>query len=168
MLFRLPDLRAAEMRPLIRWFRRGELLRPVYNLYLSAIPTQTPRLEFRFLALAQALDAYYHRKHPGPWRKLRYVVKALEGELPHAFRKRIPTGFAQLVEDTRHYFTHWNPMYEQKAAKGDDLVSLVFGVKVLTELVLLAELGWSKTESFPCLTRTQRVVSTVHASFDRL
>jgi len=167
MLFRYPYAENVAFRPLARWFRRAPLLEPVYNLYLSAIPTQSPKLEYRFLALAQALDAYYFRrfrKEPA----FVDVVRALVNELPRSVRRGVPDRFAVLVKDTRHYFTHWNPRYEQKAAKGDDLIAVMFGLMVMLELLLLRELGFSKSEIAQMAERNARVGQRIAQSFGQL
>lgn len=167
MLIRLAELDRTKTNPLTRWYRQSELLRPVYNLYLSAIPTQSPRIEFRFLALAQALDALYHRTHE---RRAPFVgvVGQVVDELPSVLKKRVPPRFVPLVKDTRHYFTHWNAKYERKAAKGMDLVSLTYGARVLVEMMLLRRLGLSQTELAQVVQNNQRVIRSIRLSFDRL
>lgn len=167
MLFGFGYAKEVGFRPIARWFRRTELLEPIYNLYLSSIPTQSPRIEFRFLALAQALDAYYYRRFS---KQLDFVdvVRALERELPGHVRRQIPPRFAPFVKDTRHYFTHWNKKYEKRAAKGNDLVALTFGLMVMVELLLLRELGLSKTEVAAIADENFCVSQIIRSSFGRL
>jgi hypothetical protein len=165
MLFTFDDVRQRNLRPLNRWFQRAPLFEPVTNLYLSALPTRELHLEYRFLAFAQALEAYHLRKEP---RDLSYQrrIQALVDDLPAGIRRLVPTRFAQLTKDTRHYFSHWNPKREARAARGDQLVSLTFGVKLLFELAMAQELGFPKREIERWfLHRNQRLVWEMQRSF---
>lgn len=50
------------------------------------------------------------------------------------------------VTDTRNYLTHFDPSKEASAAKGDDLLTLTKQLRLLLELVLLNEIGFSLDE----------------------
>jgi hypothetical protein len=165
MLFTFDDLLKRDLKPLHRWLRRAELFAPVMNLYLSALPSKELRLEYRFLAFAHALEGYHRRKHP---RRLDYQkrLEALVDELPAEIRRWVPDRFAELTKDTRNYFSHWEPKLESKAARGEELVSLTFAVKLLFELTMALELGFSKTEVQAwVLERNQRLVWEMRRSF---
>jgi len=168
LLFGFHDAKNVGFRPVDRWFRRAPLLEPVYNLYLSAIPTQSPRLEYRFLALAQAIDAYYFRRISQRSTDYVNIVRALQSLLPRKVRARVPTRFADLVKDTRHYFMHWNPKYEPLAAKDADLVAAWWGLKLILELVLLRERRYSVTDVGKIAENNIRVGQTIRMSFDQL
>lgn len=167
MLFRYSDMQFKNYLPLARWLRRTELMEPVYNLYLAALPRRSLYLEYRFLAFVQALEAFYFRKH-GKEGKLQALVQSFVDALPRGLRTYVPGDFAELVKDTRHYLTHWNPKYEAKAAKGDRLFAATRGVKLLFELALLREVAFPQREIQRLVENNQRLVGDVQASWGSL
>jgi hypothetical protein len=165
MLFRYGDIKARKLLPLTRWHRRSVQLEPVRNLYLSALPSRPLHIEFRFLAFAQALEAYHFRKHPTHM-YLKTRLDSLVDQLPAAIKQHVPNNFTTLAKDTRNYFTHWTPKLEAKAAHGDQLVALTFAVKLLFELTMLLELGFAKKQIADWVTsENQRLVWDMQASF---
>ena len=122
-------------------------------------------MEYRFLVFAQALEAYHLRKHPGG---LGYQarIQALVDELPAAVRRRIPAHFAELTKDTRHYFSHWNPALQTRAARGRRLLALTIGVKLLFELTMARELGFPQQQIQGwIMTQNQRLIREAQNSF---
>jgi hypothetical protein len=78
----------------------------------------------------------------------------------------VPSNFTKLALDTRNYFTHWNPKLEARAAKGEQLVALTRAVKLLFEITLMMELGFTKTDiAHNALDTNQRLVREVQTSF---
>jgi hypothetical protein len=167
MLFRYVDVQSKGMLPLARWLRRADRMGPVYSLYLAALPVRALYLEHRFLTFSQALDAFYFRKH-GKEAKLQPLVASFVGALPRRLRGYVPAGFAELVKDTRHYLTHWNPRYEAKAAKGERLHALTRGVKLLFELAMLQELGFQQREILALVESNSRLIRDVDGSWRSL
>ncbi len=167
LLFRRADAAFGNHRPFTRWFKRGKLMEPVYDLYVAALPERGMFLESRFLAFVQALEAYDFRK-TGVERKLREVVQSAVDDLPAGIRKHVPTTFADLVKDTRHYLTHYNPKYEKKAATGDRLFSASRAMKLLFELTMLLELGFSKRKVQALVEGNQRLVREFQMDFQSL
>lgn len=165
MLFRYDDVAAHKLMPIVRWFRRWDRFGPVINVYLSGLPTRQLHNEYRFLAFVQALEGYDRRKRPGRI-DLKDRLDAMVAALPASIRTHVPARFAELAKDTRHYFSHWEPSLEPKAAKGEDLVYLTRGVKLLFEITLLIELGFTKTQIAQAVLDTnQRLVREVASSF---
>jgi hypothetical protein len=121
-------------------------------------------LENRFIAFVQALEAYDFRK-TGIERKLVDVVQGAVDELPLALRRSVPTTFAALVKDTRHYLTHYNPKYEPKAAVGERLHAATVAMKLLFEMTMLLELGFSKGQVRALVEGNQRLVREFHVGF---
>jgi hypothetical protein len=158
MTFRFSDVRRANLSPIARWFRRAPLLEPVYNLYLSALPTQPLQAEYRFLAFAQSLETLHTRKHP---RSTAAFIRKIEDHvdgLPTRLRAHVPNHFCELTRDTRNYFTHWNPRLERKAAHGLRLHHLTNCTRILLEVTLLLELGFSKTQCVRLVEHNNRLV----------
>jgi hypothetical protein len=54
--------------------------------------------------------------------------------------------FTQRVSRTRNYLTHWTPELEKKAAKGEDLVRLLIGLRLVLEALLLLEIGFERDD----------------------
>lgn len=165
MLFRYADLQKLKLRPLGRWYRNWSRLGPVVNVYLSGLPTRPLHLEYRFLAYAQAVEALHFRMHPS-YMVLQARLDDLVSRLPARIKRVVPSGFTVLAKRTRNYFTHWSPNLEAKAAKGEQLVHLTRAVKLLFEITLLMELGFTKTEiADAVLEKNQRLVREVASSF---
>jgi HEPN superfamily Apea-like protein len=164
LLFRQADSAFGNHRPFTRWFRRAKLMEPVYDLYVAALPERGIFLENRFLAFIQALEAYDFRK-TGVERKLREVVQSAVDDLPAGLRKHVPPTFADLVKDTRHYLTHYNPKYEKKAATGDRLFFASRAMKLLFELTMLLELGFPKRKVQALVEGNQRLVREFQIAF---
>ena len=47
------------------WFEKEEKLKPVYNLYLASLYNYDMYLEYKFLSLIQAIEAYHRIKYEG-------------------------------------------------------------------------------------------------------
>jgi hypothetical protein len=167
MLFRHSDAAFGNYRPFSRWLKRGKLMEPVYDLYVAALPERGMFLENRFLAFVQALEAYDFRK-TGVERKLRAVVQSAIDDLPAGLRKDVPQTFADLIKDTRHYLTHYNPKYEKKAATGDRLFFASRGMKLLFELTMLLELGFPKRKVQALVEGNRRLVGEFRMGFQSL
>jgi hypothetical protein len=165
MLFRYEDARRDSLRPISRWFRRSQELEPVTNVYLSALPTRPLNIEYRFLAFVQALEAYHRRKQPRQL-TLQTRLDRLVAALPAKVRRHVPPDFSSLAKDTRNYFTHWDPKLEKRAAKGAKLVALTVALKLLFDLTLLRELGFTQTAiADAALDKNQRLVREMQRGF---
>ncbi len=167
MLFRRTDATFDNNRPLTRWLRRAQLLRPVYNLYLTGQPRRGLYPEFRFLALIQALETYHARRyrHRGKEPPLAYRLDALVDALPKGIKAHVPSHYVELTRDTRNYFTHWAPRLEGRAAKGVQLFALTEAAKLLLEFTLLLELGFTKTQVKRLAEQNPRIVRDIQRSF---
>jgi ApeA N-terminal domain 1 len=164
MLFRHEDALAHNLRPILRWFRRAEMHEPISNLYLSALPSKALNIEYRFLAFVQALEGFHRRKAPGHI-ELKSRLEALVAALPASIRTHVHDDFTKLAKDTRHYFSHWEPKLEAKAAKGEQLVALTIAVKLLYELAMLRELGFGQTEITQLVLSNRRLSSDLRRGF---
>lgn len=61
ILFSLKDIEGLEETCLGNWFAKAEWLDPVYALYFGTLYNPSKYLDFNFLALIQALEAYHRR-----------------------------------------------------------------------------------------------------------
>lgn len=75
-------------------------------------------------------------------------LKQLVETLPPTLSGKIGDidSFTQRVSWTRNYLTHWTPELEKKAAKGEDLVRLLFALRLVLEALLLLEIGFTRDE----------------------
>lgn len=72
-------------------------------------------------------------------------LKELVETLPSSLRSQIDDveRFTQRVSWTRNYLTHWTRDLKKKAAKGEDLIRLMYALRLLLEALLLLEIGFS-------------------------
>jgi hypothetical protein len=167
MLFRRSDATFKDFLPFVRWFRRAKLMEPVYDVYVAALPPRAMFLESKFLAFAQALEVYdFRRTHQE--RKLRKMVQTAVDELPIGVRRLVPAGFAELVRDTRHYLTHYNPKYGKRAAQGARLYAAMRAMKLLFELTMLLELGFGKRAIQTLVENNGRLAADIQLGFESL
>lgn len=61
LLFTLDDIKEISQQVFENWFRKGDLLKPVFNLYFCTFYDSEMYLEHRFLCLVQALESYHRR-----------------------------------------------------------------------------------------------------------
>lgn len=69
------------------------------------------------------------------------------------------------MRDTRHFLTHYNPKYEKDAARGEQLFAATRAMKLLFELTMLLELGFSKRQVQALVERNQRLVRDFQMGF---
>ncbi len=55
--------------------------------------------------------------------------------------------YAQIIADTRHYYTHYSKAKEKKALKGDDLLRAIFVLSLLLEHNICLKLGIDKKDT---------------------
>lgn len=79
---------------------------------------------------------------------LRKRIEEISGDLDSAING-LPysiLGKEQLAADTRNYFSHYTDELEKKAALGEDLQELLWGVQQLLQACLLSEIGISQSD----------------------
>lgn len=67
--------------------------------------------------------------------------------------------YAQIIVDTRHYYTHYKKSKEEKALKGDDLLKAIEVLRILLEYHVCLSLGISNSNKRSCIV--QRLASIV-------
>lgn len=187
MFFSLEDISDKFEYYIQNWFKRVELLEPIYSLYFGTLYNPHMYLEHQFLNIVQALESYHRRVHGGDYqerdkylkglyitfvrsipndldsgfeeslkRKLKYlneyslrkrlkeILNNCSLNLPKSFGdKRAQELFIEQVADTRNYLTHFDVELKEKAVEGGALYSLLKKLKVLVEVCLLREVGFS-------------------------
>ncbi|WP_039764939.1 HEPN domain-containing protein [Caldicellulosiruptor sp. F32] len=168
------------------WFKKVDLLKPVYDLYFGTLYNPRMYLEHRFLSLIQAIESYHQRTYGGKYlsdEDYKEVYNALVNAIPSdvrndlrdrlkrylkygnefSLRKRLEeifdkyreilnvfiekeSVFIDKVVNTRHYLTHYDEKLKEQAANGEELYNLTQKLKILLEICLLTELGFSLDE----------------------
>ncbi len=111
MLFSFPDIAEDFQRIIEIWFKKAELLDPVFELYFGVLYSPDMYPNVQFLLLAQALEVYHQRMYPGqymPKKEYKTVSKRLNDKIPddlsevhkESLRSRISFG-NEFTLDTR-------------------------------------------------------------------
>jgi len=85
MLFTFEDISNRFEIFLRNWFKKADLLEPIYNLYFGTFYNPRMFLEHRFLSLAQAVESYHQRVFGGeylPDEEYKPVYEALVKAIP--------------------------------------------------------------------------------------
>jgi hypothetical protein len=135
-------------------------------VYLSGLPSRTLDPESRFLTTMQALEAFDRYRDPRGNRRLERRIRELVNLIPARIRVHVPQHFPELAAVTRDYLSHRIPQLEQRAATGDQLFPLMNATKLLFDLVLLRELGFTQTQIAEwTLSQNQRLVAQFQRGF---
>jgi hypothetical protein len=67
MVFFLGDVKDEFKKYLNNWFKKAELIQPVYDLYFATLYSPKMYLQHEFLSLIQALEVYHRRVHGGKY-----------------------------------------------------------------------------------------------------
>ena len=96
--------------------------------------------------------------------RLREIFNEYQHEIPGPFI-RDKSDFINKVVATRNYLTHYDENLKKRAASGNDIFRLILELKILLEICLLNELGFSSKEiedgSSKILRRYQQEVPVV-------
>lgn len=100
MLFTLPNVEHEIEKLLSSWFGQADRIQPVYDLYFSTLYDPGPYSEFRFLALAQAVETYHRRMMGGKYQPdeiyladlYRSLLAAIPDEIDISFRRSLVNG----------------------------------------------------------------------------
>lgn len=67
MLFFFGDVKNELEKYLNNWFKKAEVIQPVYDLYFAILYSPKMYLQHKFLSLIQALEGYHRRVHDGKY-----------------------------------------------------------------------------------------------------
>lgn len=179
------------------WFKKIELLGPIYNLYFGTLYSPNMNLENQFLNQVHALESYHRRVHIGEYiERKKYLDElypifvnsipnnldddfrsSLKGKLhylnEYSLRKRLKEIiesyslnlqgifgdkkaqklFIELAADTRNYLTHFDNDLKEKAVEGMRLYYFIRKLRILVEICLLRELGFSDVDIFRLISK---------------
>jgi hypothetical protein len=160
MLFTLPEA-APDIGKVIRsWFAKQERLQPVFNLFFGMRYHPDMYLDVRFLMNAQAVETYAHRRGRKPVeRSFADQIREVLANSQRVSRKIVgddADAFIAHLKVSRNYYTHYNPKYESKAARGAALFLLTLQLQALIEMSLLRELGFGHKAIDAILDRVGR------------
>ncbi len=105
MLFLLSDIRDSLDLCLNSWFLKGEILRPVYELYFANLNSSSMYLTHEFLNLTQALESYHRRVAEGHYVDdqafedlYRSLLNSVPPSIPDNFKSALKQRFKYLNE----------------------------------------------------------------------
>jgi len=192
MLFTFKDISDRFEDFLKNWFKKTDLLGPVYNLYFGTLYNPRMYLEHRFLSLVQAIESYHRRTMKNfelseeehekrimeilnavphghkKWLKnklaysnepnLRRRLKEILEKFADVLDKFIPKkdSFINKVVTTRNYLTHYDEKLKEQSAEGEELYRLTQKLKILLEICLLKELGFTSDNIKSLISRNRR------------
>jgi hypothetical protein len=156
MLFSFVDIAEDFEKCLRNWFRKSEILRPVYDLYFGTLYAPSPYMEPEFLSIIQAMESY-HRRIYGKTLSLRKRLEETWQKYADVM-DRLIDDHNQFIDDlvnTRNYLTHYDKKKRAKAKHGRELFVLTQKVRSMLQACLLTELGLSM-EMIKCLMPRSR------------
>ncbi len=127
------------------WLTKADKLRTVSELYFGTLYNKALYLRFHLLSLAQALETYSRlRLHPDDNQGFRARLQEILDSLQPDTVKLVCRDkgyFAEMVVDTRDYFTHYLDKHKVKSPQGADLYMLTERLRLLVTVLLLKEVG---------------------------
>jgi len=192
MLFTFKDISDRFEDFLKNWFKKTDLLEPVYNLYFGTLYNPRMYLEHRFLSLVQAIESYHRRtmknfelseeehekrimeilnavphghkkwlrnklaysNEPNLRRRLKEILEKFADVLDKFIPKK--DSFINKVVTTRNYLTHYDEKLKEQSAEGEELYRLTQKLKILLEICLLKELGFTSDNIKSLISRNRR------------
>lgn len=96
MLFSFKDISDNFEKYLRNWFKKSEMLSPVYDLYFGTLYNLSMYLNHRFLSLVQAIESYHRRVHNGKYlpnddycQIYKKLIEAVPKDADKGFRKSL-------------------------------------------------------------------------------
>lgn len=186
MHFTFGDIRDRFESFLQNWFKKIDLLEPVYDLYFGTLHNSLVYLNKWFLDLVYAIESYHSRKYGGMYLSneefkptydtlIRSIPGGIGGGLRDklknylkygnrfSLRKRLEDIYDKhqiilnsLIHDkdksiedivnTRNYLTHFDEELKDKAKTGNMLFFRIKDLKIMIEVCLLIEVGFTQEE----------------------
>lgn len=103
MLFTFEDIAHRFESFLKNWFRKAELLKPVYDLYFGTLYNPQMYLQHRFLSLIQAIESYHRRvmkNHELPEQEHNKRIEEVLDAVPEEHKKWLKVKLAHSNEPT--------------------------------------------------------------------
>ncbi|NJE11887.1 HEPN domain-containing protein [Thermococcus sp. LS2] len=113
MPFTFKDISSRFEVVLRNWFKKAELLEPVYNLYFGTLHNPHTYLEHQFLSMVQAVESYHRRVYDGkylPEEEYEELYKVLVGAIPDDTKR-------DLKERLKAYLKYGNEFSLRKRLK---------------------------------------------------
>lgn len=160
MLFTYPQMAADFPAILDRWLISIEQARPAYDLFFSYLYKPDNYLEFKFLALVQALESF-HRSIKGKEKaylktRLEDLFSGLEPSLKELVSPDYNT-FISEIKDTRNYFTHYDEKGKKKSLSYQEMIIACKQMQVLLTILFLKQLEIDNQVIFEQVSRNKRL-----------
>jgi hypothetical protein len=147
MLFSYQDVITILYDMITNWFKNQELLKPICGLYFGILVNPYLYPENQFLNLTQAIEAFHKRVSTTRSVSLEKRIYKLIGKygdiVPQLLmgREQDP----KEMNKTRQHLTHYDEGSDKHAAKGKELLRMIYKLKVLLEVCLVMQTGINKT-----------------------
>jgi hypothetical protein len=139
-----PEISNSFSEILEAWFSKKEKLESILNLLMGTIYGTQWHIEINFDRLANALEAYHRNLiHEQPMqfnKRLLDIFKHLPANLK-ALITNAEDEFILKINDSRNYYTHYNPQDRDKALKDEELYWASKKIQMLLSILLLRELS---------------------------
>jgi len=160
MLFTYPQMAIDFPALLDRWLISIEQSRPAYDLFFSYLYKPDNYLEFKFLALVQALESF-HRSIKGKEKaflktRLEDLFLGLEPSLKELVSPDY-NNFISEIKDTRNYFTHYNEKDKKKSLSYQEMIIACKQMQVLLTILFLKQLELDNQVIFEHVSRNKRL-----------
>lgn len=139
-----PEIAESFSEILESWFSKKEKLESILNLLMGTIYGTQWHIEINFDRLVNALEAYHRNLiHDQPMqfnKRLSDIFKQLPANLK-ALITNAEDEFILKINDSRNYYTHYNPQDRDKALKDEELYWASKKIQMLLFILLLKELS---------------------------
>jgi hypothetical protein len=107
MLFPFEDISGDFESCLRNWFRKSEILGPVYDLYFGTVYNPSMYLQHQFLSLIQAIESYHRRTHGGKYLSDDDYEK-VSGTLVEAIPQDVDRDFSESLRQRLKYHNEFS------------------------------------------------------------
>ena len=148
MLFKYPQISERAEDVMNKWINDYERIRPTLALYFAVASEKYTYQDAKFLALAQALEAYHRRTVDGTELIFRERIKGLIEPFEELIGNSDERAkLVRAIKKTRNYFTHYDEK-NKSVAKTDPKSLLLLSQKIVAilQLQLLRFLGFTHEE----------------------
>lgn len=138
MFFCFGDIKDDFGAYLNNWFKKSELIQPVYDLYFATLYSPKMYLQYEFLALAQALEAYHRRIYGGEYMSEQEYQQIYDG-LTNAIPETTEVDFKATLKEKLKYLNEFSlrRRIKETLEKLGDLVNvLITNTKNFTDDVV--------------------------------
>lgn len=160
MLFTYPQIAPDFSALLNRWLINIDQARPAYDLFFSYLYKPDNYLEFKFLALVQALESF-HRSRKGKEKVfLKTRLEDLFSDLEPSLKELVSPDYNTFISEikgTRNYFTHYDEKGKKKSLSYQEMIIACKQMQVLLTILFLKQLEIDSQVIFERISKNKRL-----------